>query len=266
MKRGETASTIGWLSIGSPLLVLILLAISGLVMATSPASLLSELRQPDTQMAILISLRTTLISTLAVCVFGTCLSLGIAKAAPFIAATLELIVTAPAIMPPSVAGLALLLALGQQGTLGPWLASVGISIGFTTGAVVIAQILVSSPFFIREATNAFRSVRPDLVDAARLDGANSWAVGRHIILPITRPFLFTGLILAWTRALGEFGATIMFAGNMKGITQTMPLAVYIGFESNLEQAKALAVIMLLPAIGLLFLIRILFGRSMAFAH
>lgn len=266
MRRNEGVAAVGWFALGSPLILLIVLASIAVLFSSSPATLLEHVRADGTQQAIGLSLRTTLVSSVLVALFGTCIAMAIHKARPAIAGALELLVTIPVIMPPSVAGLALLLAFGRQGLLGSWLDSLGVTVAFTPVAVVMAQVLVSAPFFVREASNAFQSLDPELVDAARLDGANSFMVGRWVIIPLAMPFLLTGVILAWARALGEFGATILFAGNLKGVTQTMPLAVYLGFESDLEQAKALAVILLLTAVLVLLIVRLAFGRRMSFAH
>jgi molybdate transport system permease protein len=255
MKRGEGWAFAGWLTVGSPLVLLIVLAVLALVISTSPQAMIEQLWKEDTRQAVFLSLRTTLVATAIVAVFGTFVALAIQRSPAALASALELIITVPAIMPPSVVGLSLLLAFGRQGLLGVWLEDHGITIGFTSAAVVMAQVLVSAPFFVRE-----------LIDAARLDGADAFRVGKEIVLPLATPFLITGLILAWARALGEFGATIMFAGNMKGVTQTMPLAVYLGFESDLEQAKALAVILLLSALAGLLIVRLALGRRLTFAH
>lgn len=249
----------GWLLLGSPLALLIVLAIIGLFAGTPISILVSQLKSEDTQTAIGLSLKTTLIATGLVIVFGTFLALAIARSRPTVAAMLELIVTVPAIMPPSVAGIALLLAFGRQGLISTPFA-------FTSVAVVMAQAFVATPFFVREAAQAFRSISPEVLEAARLDGATGPRLASRIVLPLASPFLVTGAILAWTRALGEFGATILFAGNLKGETQTMPLAIYLGFESNLDEAKALAIVLLLFAVIILIAMRILLRRRMTFAH
>ena len=255
-----------WLAASFPLLLLTLAAVSGLVLGTSPASVWSQLGKPETLDAIGVSLRTTAISILIVGSFGFFLAMALARSRGVLASALEMVVTLPTVLPPSVAGLALLAAFGRQGLFGGFLESFGVRLAFTPWAVVMAQVLVASPFFVREAAVAFRSLPRELVDAARLDGATSWQIGSRLMLPLASPFLATGLILAWTRSLGEFGATIMFAGNMPGVTQSMPLAVYLGFESNIEEAKALSVILLVIAVVVLVTVRMILGRRMSFAH
>lgn len=248
-----------WLLLGSPLALLILVTIVALFAGTPLPVLAEQLQKEDTRSAIFLSLRTTLFATALVGVFGTFLAMAIARCKPPVAGFLELLVTAPAIMPPSVAGIALLLAFGRQGL-------VPTSFAFTTIAVVIAQAFVATPFFVREAAIGLKAISPQLVEAARLDGANGWRLGGSIILPMAAPFMITGAILAWTRALGEFGATILFAGNLPGETQTMPLAIYLGFESNMDEAKALAILLLLTAVAVLLVTRLLLGKRMSFAH
>lgn len=266
MRSKEKWSAAGWLALGSPLIALVVLAAVALIASTSPGELMAQLRAENTRQAVAVSLRTTLIATALVAFFGIFVALAIERSHSVVSAALEFLVTVPAIMPPSVAGLALLLAFGRKGLLGAPLESLGITIAFTPIAVVMAQILVATPFFVREASNAFRSIDPEILKAAKLDGATTWQVYRRIVLPLASPFLVTGLILAWTRALGEFGATILFAGNLQGVTQTMPLAIYVGFESDLGEAKALAVLLLAIALAVLLVVRLAMGRKMTFAH
>lgn len=266
MKGQERWAALGWILLGSPLIALVAISAVALLFSTTPQELWAQLHQEGTREAIGVSLKTTAVALVAVGLFGTFFALAIHRAAPWLSSTLEVIATIPAIMPPSVAGLALLLAFGRQGVFGPWLEGMGISIAFTPIAVVMAQVFVSTPFFVREASNAFKSIDPDLVSAARLDGASSWQAAKCVTIPLSAPFLATGLILAWARALGEFGATILFAGNLRGFTQTMPLAIYLGFESDLGEAKALAVLLLVIAVLVLFIVRITLGRKMTFAH
>jgi molybdate transport system permease protein len=157
----------------------------------------------------------------------------------------------PVVLPPAVAGIALLMAFGRMGIFGAWLSAIGITIPFTTAAVVIAQTFVSAPFLVRSARVGFAAIDLQQQEAARLEGANEWQVFRFVMFPLAGRAILTGIILAWTRALGEFGATILFAGNLEGKTQTMPLAIYIGFEENIKIALVLSVMLL--AVSLMFL-------------
>ena len=170
-------------------------------------------------------------------------------------AILDLLVDLPVVLPPAVAGIALLLAFGREGLFGSWLNTIGISLPFTTAAVVMAQVFVSAPFLVRSARVGFADIDPQLEEAAKVEGASNWHVFRHIMLPIASRALLTGIILAWTRALGEFGATLLFAGNLEGKTQTMPLAIYMGFEQNLGTALILSMVLLAVSLTLLTLLR-----------
>jgi molybdate transport system permease protein len=176
----------------------------------------------------------------------------------------EAIVDLPIVLPPSVAGLALLLVLGRRGLLGGPLTSAGLDIAFTTAAVVVAQTFVSAPFFIRSARAGIAGVDRDLEDAARVDGATELRLFRAITLPLAAPALAAGLVMTWARALGEFGATIMFAGNIAGRTQTLPLVVYSEFQDgDLDASIAAAAILVIAALGILLAIRVFhWGRAL----
>jgi molybdate transport system permease protein len=145
---------------------------------------------------------------------------------------------------------ALLMAFGRRGLVGAWLASLGITLPFTPLAVVLAQSFIAAPLYIKSATLGFTGVDCELRRAAALDGANRWQTFRYIIIPMSWNALLSGIVMTWARALGEFGATIIFAGNFPGRTQTMPLAIYIGFELDISAALALSAIL----IGLSFVV------------
>jgi len=170
-------------------------------------------------------------------------------------ALVDLLIDLPVVLPPSVAGIALLMAFGRQGLIGAWLDKIGITIPFTTTAVVMAQLFVSAPFLVRSARIGFAGIDQQLEEAAKVEGASSWHVFRHIMLPLAGRALLSGIILSWARALGEFGATLLFAGNLQGKTQTMPLAIYIGFEQGLGVALVLSLILLVVSLLLLTLVR-----------
>lgn len=157
----------------------------------------------------------------------------------------EVLVDLPIVLPPAVAGIALLVAFGRRSPLGSALGLLGVTLPFTTAAVVMAQVFVAAPLFIRAARIGFNAVDPQLEEAAYTEGASQWQLFRHVMFPLTGRALFAGLVLCWARALGEFGATILFAGNLPGRTQTMPLAIFIGFQQDLGVALALASILLI---------------------
>jgi molybdate transport system permease protein len=169
---------------------------------------------------------------------------------------IETLVDLPMVLPPAVAGIALLMAFGRRGVVGEHLNALGFTIGFTSLAVVLAQTFVSAPFFIRAARAGFARVDRDLEEAASDLGATPWTVFRTVTFPIMRPSLAAGVILAWARAIGEFGATIMFAGNIQGRTQTMSLAIYGRYEAgDLDAALLIAVLLLAVAAAVLLVAR-----------
>ncbi len=194
--------------------------------------------------ALFLSLTTTALSSLLTITIGTPLAYVLAHwrftGRRFLIAVVEL----PIVLPPTVAGLALLITAGRRGLFGPLLESVGITLPFTTTAVVVAQTFVSAPFYIRAAQVGFASVPAEIEDAARVDGASGLGLFRRITLPLSAAGLAAGLTLSWARAVGEFGATILFAGSIIGRTQTMTLLVYNVLESNLDAAVWASLILL----------------------
>ena len=186
--------------------------------------------------AIGLSLFTTTVSATLTITFGTPLAFIFARWQFRFKRLLTVLVELPIVLPPAVAGLALLITLGSRGFLGPVLDSADINLAFTTGAVVLAQTFVSAPFFIRTAQVGFQNVPEEIESAARVDGASGWPLFRLITLPLAGRALAAGLTLSWARALGEFGATILFAGSLQGRTQTMPLLIYNVLERDIDAA------------------------------
>jgi molybdate transport system permease protein len=212
--------------------------------------------------ALALSLVTTAASLVVTVLIGLPLALSLARRSFHGSTILETVIDLPIVLPPSVAGLALLLLLGRRGLLGEQLGALGLEIPFTTLAVVIAQTFVSAPFFIRSARSGLVAVDHDLEDAARVDGASERQVFAAITVPLAAPALTAGVVMSWARSLGEFGATIMFAGNLPGRTQTLPLVVYGEFQGgDLDASIAAAAILVLAAIGVLVAVRVLrWGR------
>jgi molybdate transport system permease protein len=163
----------------------------------------------------------------------------------------------PIVMPPVVAGLALLSTFGRRGLLGVPLEFLGVQITFTPIAVILAQIFVGAPFYIRSAQNRFSSIPTELEEAARIDGASGWCIFRTIMIPLSYRAIISGLILSWARALGEFGATILFAGNLQGKTQTMPLFIYSSLENDLGATFSTATLMLVISIAMFGITRLI---------
>ena len=243
------------LTLGLPVLVLVGRAVfDGALFSSSTMRVVLD--------ALALSLVTTTISLLLTVLLGTPLALLLARRTFRGQTLVETAIDLPIVLPPSVAGLALLLVFGRRGLLGESLSVLGIEIAFTTIAVVIAQTFISAPFYIRSARTGFASVDHDLEDAARVDGASERQLFRSITVPLASAALAAGLVMSWARALGEFGATIMFAGSVAGKTQTLPLVVYAEFQGGeLDAAIAAASILVLAAFGVLVAVRILhFGR------
>jgi molybdate transport system permease protein len=230
--------------------------------ATVDGSLVRALGAQVVLSALALSLTTTAISLVLTVAFGLPLALVLARRRFRGSGLVEAIVDLPIVLPPAVAGLALLLLLGRRGLLGGPLDALGLEIPFTTLAVILAQTFVSAPFFVRSARAGIAGVDRDLEDAARVDGASELQLFRRITVPLAGAALSAGLVMSWARALGEFGATIMFAGNLEGRTQTLPLVVYGEFQGgDLDASIAAAAILVLAALGVLVAVRALhWGR------
>jgi molybdate transport system permease protein len=210
-----------------------------------------------------LSLATSLASLALTVAFGLPLAWILARRRPRGAAIIETIVDLPIVLPPSVAGLALLLLLGRRGPLGEPLSAAGIVIPYTTLAVVLAQTFVSAPLFIRAARAGFAEVDREVEDAARVTGASELEVFRHVTMPLAGASLAAGLVTAWSRAIGEFGATILFAGNVATVTRTLPLLVYGQFQSgDLAASVAAGALLVGVAFAVLAGVRLL-GRDRA---
>jgi molybdate transport system permease protein len=207
--------------------------------------------------ALWLSLLTTAVSLVITVTFGLPLAFVLARRQFRGKGWLEAVVDLPIVLPPSVAGLALLLVLGRRGLLAGPLDFLGISIPFTTVAVLLAQTFVSAPFFIRSARTGIAGIDGDLEDAARVDGASERQLFRSITMPLASAAMAAGLVMSWARSLGEFGATIMFAGNVEGRTQTLPLVVYSQFQGgDLDASIAAAAILVVAAFGVLVAVRV----------
>ena len=203
--------------------------------------------------ALRLSLLTSSLTTLITILLGTPFAYILARWKFRLKSWIELFIDLPIVLPPSVAGLALLIAFGRRGVFGSAFGALGISLPFTTAAVVLAQTFVAAPLYVRSARVGFMHVEKQLEEAAHVEGANQWQLFYEVMFPLAGRALFSGAILTWTRALGEFGATILFAGNLEGITQTMPMAIYLGFERNLGVALALSVVLVIVSVLLLML-------------
>ena len=205
--------------------------------------------------ALKLSLLTSLIATIAVVVLGLPVAFLLATREFPGKRLVEVLVELPIVLPPTVAGVGLLLAFGRAGLAGKVLGAFGLSIPFTTLAVVIAQLFVATPFFISAVVAGLREVEPRYRDVAVTLRATPLYVFRRVLLPIALPSVLAGAAMSWARALGEFGATITFAGNLMGRTQTMPLAVYSALQTDLNSAVALAVVLVVFSFAILIGLR-----------
>jgi len=236
-----------------PLLALIVVPPFALLARTSPGTILRYLGASAVMQAIVLSLWTSAASLLITVIFGTPLAYVLGRGKFFGKGVLEVLIDWPIVLPPAV-------TLGRRGLIGGWLERVGIEIPFTPIAVIIAQTFVSCPYYIKAASVGFSSINQGILDAAALDGASAIQRFADVTVPLAFRSLMVGGALTWSRALGEFGATIIFAGNYPGRTQTMPLAVYIGFEIDIHQALTLAAILLIISFGLLMGIRAAYSK------
>lgn len=212
--------------------------------------------------ALRLSLFTATLSAVLAIVIGTPVAYFLAREEFQGKAIVDALIDLPMVLPPAVAGLALLMTFGRRGLLGPTLSAAGIELPFTTAAVVIAETFVAAPFYVRAAKAGFASVDRGLEQMSALLGVSNLRTFFRITLPLAAPSLFGGALMTWARALGEFGATIMFAGNFQGRTQTMPLAIYIGLESNLDSALALSVILIVVSFGILAAVRFISPKGL----
>ena len=239
------AATVLYLSfIGLPVFAL-------LIRAAQQDSFLASLTSDLAITALRLSLATSAVTMVVVVVVGTPFAYLLARSTSPFLRVVDALIELPILLPPVVAGVAMLMAFGRQGIIGPALESIGITLPFTTVAVVFAQTFVASPFYVRNARLGFQSVVKEYEDVSQTLGVSPWQTFWRLTLPLAGPSLATGIALAWARALSEFGATLMFAGNLMGKTQTMPLAIMKAMESSLDTALALSVLLLAGSIGLL---------------
>ncbi len=211
--------------------------------------------------ALTLSLSTATIATLLVILFGTPLAyLNARRDYPW-RALVEALTDLPIVLPPAVAGLSLLIAFGRHGLIGQYLEPLGITVAFTTVAVIMAQCFVAAPFYLRHARTSFAEVDPVYEAAARTLGASPLRVFVHVTAPLAAGGLVSGAIMSFARALGEFGATIMFAGNLQGRTQTMPLAIYGEMQSDIGSSVSLALLLVAISFMVIGTVHVLGQRS-----
>ena len=240
---------------GALLVGFLALPFLALLLRVSPADLLARLTSPIVLDALRLSLVTSVAATAIVFLLGVPVAWLLATREFPGKRVVEVLVDLPMVLPPTVAGFALLMAFGRAGLAGGALAALGLSLPFTTLGVVVAQVFMSVPFMVGPARASFSGLDPRLLDAAATLGARETFTFFRVALPLALPGILAGIAMSASRALGEFGATITFAGNLPGSTQTMPLAVYVALQSDLDAAVALSVLLLVMAFGLLLGLR-----------
>jgi molybdate transport system permease protein len=265
-KKGFSRGTFLWedkLASGLAVAALALLAgfvslpLLSLVVWTVDKAAWRAMASPVAVDALLLSIRTTAITMAVLLVVGTLAAYVLARANFRGNRVLNTLIDVPVVMPPSAAGIALLLAFGRLGLVGQYLDVFGVTLTFTTAAVVMAEVFVAAPFYVRQAATGFAAVDRTIEEAALVDGAGRATVFFRVTMPLAFPALVSGALTAWARALGEFGATIIFAGSFRGITQTIPLAIFAKFQSDIDAAVALSVLVLGFAFAVILAVRYL---------
>jgi molybdate transport system permease protein len=233
-------------------LAFLLVPLAGLLVETPWATLPSQLFSAEVGQALQLSLICASLATIVCLVLGVPLAWLLARSDLPGRGLLRALVTVPLVLPPVVGGVALLLVLGRRGLVGQYLDQwFGVSLPFTTAGVVLAEAFVAMPFLVISAEGALRAADPRYEEAAATLGASRWLTFRRVTLPGIMPGVVAGTVLCWARALGEFGATITFAGNFPGRTTTMPLAVYLALETDPDAAIVLSIVLLLVSVAVL---------------
>ncbi len=236
-------------------LLLFVLPLAGLIARAPWGQVGAALAAPQTATALGLSLFCSVTATAVALVLGIPLALVLARTSGTLRSVLRALTTLPMVLPPVVGGVALWLAFGRRGLIGaPLYDTFGIQIPFSTAAAVIAETFVAMPFLVIAVEGGLRGLDHRYEEAARALGASSWRVFARVTLPLLRPAIFSGAVLCWARALGEFGATITFAGNLPGRTQTVPLAVYVALETQPDGAGAIVLSLILLAVSLAILV------------
>ena len=237
-------------------LAFLVLPLVGLLVRTPWSTLPQRLTAPGVLAALRLSLLCASLATLLCIALGVPLAWLLARIDFPGRRLVRALVTVPLVLPPVVGGVALLLVLGRRGLIGSWLDSTfGVTLPFTTAGVVVAEAFVAMPFLVIAVEGALRGVDTRYEEAAVTLGASRWTAFRRVTLPLVAPGVAAGAVLCWARALGEFGATITFAGNYPGRTQTMPLAVYLALEQDLDAAIVLSLILLVVSVAILASLR-----------
>jgi molybdate transport system permease protein len=247
----SAAAVVGLFAAALVALGFLVLPMVAIFVHTTPGNLLSQLSNPVVKDALVVSVKTTAIAQTLVVLFGTPTAYLLASRRFAGRSLVITLVELPLVLPPAVAGLGLLVAFGRNGLLGSTFDALGFSIPFTQTAVTLAVAFVASPLYIRQAIAAFETVDPNMVAASRTLGVGATRTFFRIVLPLARAGLAAGFALSLARGLGEFGATIMFAGSLQAVTQTLPLAIYAEFDQNFDATLAMGALLVLISAALL---------------
>jgi molybdate transport system permease protein len=250
----------GWFAVAlgvclAATLTFLTLPVVAIFVNSSPAALVSSLGEPGALDALWLSLRATAASVAIIIIVGTPAAYLLATRSFRGRAIVVTLIELPLVLPPAVAGIALLASLGPSGILGETIEAAGIELSFATAGVVVALTFVASPFYVRQAMAAFASVDRTLLDASRTLGASEARGFLRVMIPVAVPGLAAGTALALGRALGEFGATLMFAGSFQGITQTIPIAIYDRFSTDFDSALALSAVLVAVSAAILLSVK-----------
>jgi molybdate transport system permease protein len=240
-------------------LIFLTLPVVAIFVNSSPGELIASLGEPGALDALWLSLRTTAASIAIILLVGTPAAYLLATRSFRGKAVVVTLIELPLVLPPAVAGIALLAAVGPSGILGGAVEAAGIELSLATAGVVVALTFVASPFYVRQAMAAFAAVEPTLLDASRTLGASEAHGFLRVMIPVALPGLAAGTALALGRALGEFGATLMFAGSFQGITQTVPLAIYDRFSTDFDSALALSAVLVAVSAAILLSVKLVWG-------
>ena len=261
----RTLTTIGAAVLVASVTFYLALPVAALFFRTTPELFISSLFDPSVTSALWLSLTTSAISLALVILIGTPFAYVHCRNTYPGKMIVDTLIDLPLVLPPAVAGMALLVLYGRAGLIGRYLNMFGITLAFTTAAVIMAQIFVASPFYLRQAKSLFEQLDPSYEQTARTLGASPLRIFATITLPLTAGGLVSGAVMTFGRALGEFGATIMFAGNLPGVTQTMPLAVYIGLEGNFNVGLTISILLVLISFAIMIAVRYLATREVPHA-
>jgi molybdate transport system permease protein len=260
LRKQTLRHQIAW--IGAAILILavtlyLALPVLALFLRTTPELFWLSLFNPEVTSALILSLVTSTISLAIVIAVGTPFAYIHTKSEYMGKVLVDTLIDLPLVLPPAVAGLGLLMLYGRAGIIGHYFSLLGIPIAFTTLAVIMAQVFVASPFYLRQAKSLFAQLDPAYEQTARTLGASQFRTVFLVVVPMTASELVSGAVMTFGRALGEFGATIMFAGNLPGVTQTMPLAVYVGMEGNFAAGLTISIILVVISFAIMIAVRLL---------